>query len=40
MLAEITPDKLTQLLANLVKADIQYSVERIDIEDLFNKFYN
>ncbi|MCT6873395.1 MAG: ABC transporter ATP-binding protein [Bombilactobacillus mellis] len=39
-LAEITPDKLTQLLANLVQADIQYSVERIDIEDLFNKFYN
>ena len=39
-LAKIEQEKLTQILTELVDADIQYSVERIDIEDLFNKFYN
>ncbi|MBC6370284.1 ABC transporter ATP-binding protein [Lactobacillus kullabergensis] len=39
-LEKIEQDKLTQLIASLVRADIQYAVERIDIEDLFNKFYD
>ena len=39
-LAKIEQEKLTQILTDLVDSDIQYSVERIDIEDLFNKFYN
>ena len=39
-LEKIEQDKLTQLIASLIRADIQYAVERIDIEDLFNKFYD
>lgn len=38
-ISEIKPDN-TNLLAKLVKENISYSIERIDIEDLFSKFYN
>lgn len=38
-ISEIEADK-ANLLTQLVKENIPYAVERIDIEDLFNKFYN
>lgn len=39
-LTDLSQDRLTHLLTALLSAGIQYSVERINIEDLFSKFYN